>query len=191
MRVTPRARQIGASKYQSSGLDKGTTFTVYLPVTAQTAAAMNNTEVVGSVESVPTGVRAQRQAILYLDDEEAVASMVKKILERTGYRVSSFVKQDEAIAALRAAPDAFHLVVTDYNMPGMSGLDVAREVRAIRADLPVAVTSGFVDIELRKSAVEVGVREIIFKADDLDAFCGAVQRLVEGAAEAAQLHSQN
>jgi aspartate-semialdehyde dehydrogenase len=87
---------------------------------------------------------------------------------------------DEALAALRANPAAFDLVLTDYNMPGMSGLDVAREVKAIRADLPVAVASGFIDVELHALAAEAGVQELIFKADAVDVLCDAVQRVIQG-----------
>ena len=81
------------------------------------------------------------QHILYLDDDEALVYLVRRLLERHGFRVSGYIDQGEALAALRAEPHLFDLVLTDYNMPGMSGLDVAREVRAIRAGLPVASTS--------------------------------------------------
>ena len=60
-------------------------------------------------------------------------------------------------------------------MPGMSGLDVALEARSIRADLPVAIASGFLDETLRQAASAAGVRDLIFKAIDLDEFCAAVQ----------------
>jgi CheY-like chemotaxis protein len=49
---------------------------------------------------------------------------------------------------LRSDPSAFDVVVSDYNMPYLSGLDVARAVRDIRADLPVAIVSGFIDERL-------------------------------------------
>ena len=62
-------------------------------------------------------------------------------------------------------------------MPGMSGLDVAREVRTIRPDLPVAVASGFIDEELRTQAGAAGVRELIFKANQAEDFCEAFVRL--------------
>jgi signal transduction histidine kinase/CheY-like chemotaxis protein len=175
----------GAIEVQSA-LGKGTTFTVYLPVAKWTGEAPNATWATRAAASVNSDGRNERQHILYLDDDQALASLMKRLLERRGYRVSSFVSQEEALAALRDAPDAFHVVVTDYNMPGMSGLDVARAVRTIRADLPVAVASGFVDVALRENAYQAGVREVIFKADDLETFCAAVQRLVEGSGIASQ-----
>jgi CheY-like chemotaxis protein len=117
--------------------------------------------------------------LLYVDDDESLVFLVTRLLSRRGYKVSGFTDQAEALAALRAAPDEYDLVLTDYNMPGMSGLDVAREVRAIRASLPVAVASGFIDETLRAEAAGAGVRELIFKADSVEEFCAAVQRLAE------------
>jgi DNA-binding NarL/FixJ family response regulator len=64
-------------------------------------------------------------------------------------------------------------------MPGMSGLDVARQVRAIRADLPVAIASGFIDEELQAQAAGAGVRELIFKADAAEDLCEAFVRLAQ------------
>jgi len=104
--------------------------------------------------------------------------LVERLLQRRGYRVAAHSRQEAALQALRAAPAAFDLVVTDYNMPGMSGLDIAREVRMINPNLPVIVTSGFVDEELQAGADSAGVRELIFKADDVEVFCETVERLV-------------
>jgi CheY-like chemotaxis protein len=117
------------------------------------------------------------QHILYLDDDESLVFLVERLLERRGLRISGYTNQDEALAALRADPAAFDLVVTDYNMPGMSGLDVAREVHAIRAALPVAVTSGFIDEALRAQSGAAGVQELIFKADVVEDLCDAFKRL--------------
>ena len=114
-----------------------------------------------------------------VDDDESLVYMVERLLKRRGYRVSAHTRQEEALQALRADPAAFDLVLTDYNMPGMSGLDVARELRAIRPELPVVVTSGFIDEALRTQAEGAGVRELIFKADSVDVFCNAVQRLAQ------------
>jgi PAS domain S-box-containing protein len=156
---------------------KGTTFILYLPTTNSTVTAT-----VGNIKSVAASsspIREKGLHVLYLDDDEALVFLVKRLLERQGYRVSTFTNQREALDALRADPAGFDLVLTDYNMPGMSGLDVAREVRSIRVGLPVAVTSGFIDEELRVQAAGAGVRELIFKAGDVEMFCEAVYRVVE------------
>ncbi len=156
---------------------KGTTFTVYLPV----AEAEASTQPVnpGTEASPPALVLDGGPRILYLDDDESVVFLVERLLKQRGYRVAAHTRQKDALQALRADPAAVDLVLTDYNMPGMSGLDVAREARAIRPDLPVAVTSGFIDEALRAQAEGAGVRELIFKADEVEVFCDAVQRLLQ------------
>ena len=88
------------------------------------------------------------------------------------------VEGPSALDELRSDPAAFHLVLTDYNMPRMSGLDVARAVREIRADLPVAITSGYITEAMRSEAEAAGVRAIIFKPDVVEALCDEVARIL-------------
>ena len=133
--------------------------------------------VAGEVAAAPEAVTAH---ILYVDDDEALVFLVTRLLERRGFRVSAYTDQRLALDALRADPNGVALLVTDYNMPGMSGLDVAREARVIRSNLPVAVVSGFVDEKLQALAKEAGVRELIFKANVAEEFCNTVERLARG-----------
>ncbi|MBL0124383.1 MAG: response regulator [Betaproteobacteria bacterium] len=159
---------------------KGSTFTVYLPATVaaeQPLPKMQMPEV-----SAPASIAADAHGgkhILYLDDDESLVFLVSRLLERSGHRISGHTDQREALDALRADPNAFDLVVTDYNMPGMSGLDVARAVRTIRADLPVAIASGFIDETLQSQAEGAGVRELIFKANAVEELCEAFARLAQ------------
>ncbi len=159
----------------------GTTFALYLPVVAEAAAAPISNDAGGATANVPAAGRDSVKHILYLDDEEDLVFLMRRLLELGGYRVSGFIKQDEALAALRADPTTFDLLITDYNMPGMSGLDVAREARSIRADLPVAIASGFLDETLRQTAAAAGVRALIFKATAIHEFVAAVQAAAGGA----------
>ena len=156
----------------------GTSFAVYLPI-ADALVAPQEDPVENTPGTTPVLSLDGGQHILYLDDDESLVFLVRRLLERQGFRVSGYSNQNEALVALRAAPQAIDLVLTDYNMPGMSGLDVAREVRAIRADLPVAIASGFIDETLRAEAESAGIRELIFKADAVDEFCVVVQRLAQ------------
>lgn len=116
--------------------------------------------------------------VLYLDDDDTLVFLVRRLLERRGFEVTAFCDQQEAIEAVRTNPDKFDLLLTDYNMPGMSGIDVAREVLAINPALPVAVASGYINDELEQAAMAAGVHEVVFKTDAIESFCEVVQRLV-------------
>ena len=128
-------------------------------------------------EMADTSSATQRH-ILYLDDDDTLVFLVRRLLERRGYKVTAFTEQQQAIEALRADPQGFDLLMTDYNMPGMSGIDVARAVRDIRPDLPVAVASGYISDELQAEAQAAGVTEVVFKIDAVEAFCEIVAKLV-------------
>jgi CheY-like chemotaxis protein len=103
--------------------------------------------------------------------------LMTRLLQRQGYRVSGFTDPEEAVAAVRAAPDCFDLAVTDFNMPRMSGLEVAQALKQIRADLPVALASGYITEELRQKAPAAGISELIYKPNTADELCEAVARL--------------
>ncbi len=156
---------------------KGTTFTLYLPAAEAQLEAPS-----GAAPVAPAACAGGERHILYIDDDEPLVFLMQRLLGRRGFRVSGHIKQSEALEALRADPQRFCLVVTDYNMPGMSGLDVARAARAIRPDLPVVMASGFIDDELRAQAAEAGVMELIFKADAVEDLCDAFVRLAQTAA---------
>ena len=128
---------------------------------------------------MPETTSAEHRHILYLDDDDTLVFLVRRLLERRGYKVSAFADQQEAIDAVRQQPQAYHLLMTDYNMPGMSGIDVAREVLAINPQLPVAVASGYISDELQAEAAAAGVTEVVFKTDAVEAFCEVVARLVK------------
>jgi two-component system cell cycle sensor histidine kinase/response regulator CckA len=152
---------------------KGTRFDLYFPATTEQAV-----EEPAPAEPPGAARRGRGEHILYLDDDEAQVFLVTRMLERRGYRVSGFLNQREALDALKRDPAAFSLLVTDYSMPGMSGLDVARAAREIRADLPVAIATGYVTAQLQAQASDAGVRDVIFKANVVQEFIDVVQRLV-------------
>ena len=110
-----------------------------------------------------------------------IVFLMQRLMEREGYRASVFTDAEQALSAIRAPGATFDLVITDYNMPGMSGLDVAREVLAIEPGLSVAVASGYITDEMQAEARAAGVREVVFKTDAVETFCEVVSRLVQPA----------
>ena len=106
--------------------------------------------------------------ILYLDDEEPLVFIVKRMLERLGHQVAGFTTADAALAAFNAEPDSFHLVLSDMSMPGMSGIDFATSVLKSRPQALVVIVSGYMDPKDMELAKAAGVRECIHKPNTLD-----------------------
>jgi two-component system cell cycle sensor histidine kinase/response regulator CckA len=106
--------------------------------------------------------------ILYLDDEEPLVFIVKRMLERLGHQVAGFTTADAALAAFNAEPDAFHLVLCDMAMPGMNGIDFATAVLKVRPDAKVVIASGYMDPKDMERAKACGVHECIRKPNTLD-----------------------
>ena len=158
---------------------EGATFRIYFPAAAQPASEQSPTPETLAADAANTLVlQGEGRHILYIDDDDAIVFLMTRLLLRQGYRVSGHTDAQAALAAVRADPGGFDLVVTDYNMPGTSGLEVARALREIRADLPVALASGYITEELREKAPAAGVRELIYKPDTVEEFCQTVARLV-------------
>ncbi len=157
-----------------SAPNTGSVFTLFFPVSdlpvARSVAPPLKREIVSG----------QGKHVMYVDDDEALVFLVERVLTRKGFKVSSFTDPRLASEALRAHPQDFDLLVTDYNMPGFCGVDLLREARAVRPDLPVALASGYVTAEIEAAARAEGARALIHKPNDVEELCETVQRLVMG-----------
>jgi len=162
---------MGSVRVQSS-LGQGSTFTLDFPV----ADAPIEPPSALPVETTP--VLGSGQCVMYVDDDEALVFLVKRLLTRRGYRVITFTDPLQALAVLRKDRSACDLLVTDYNMPGYSGVDLLREVKALVPTLPVALASGYVTPDIERDALAAGARALIHKPNDVDELCATVQRLL-------------
>jgi len=153
-----------------SQIGQGTTFTLYFPAQAQaeslTAAAAS---------AVPLG---RGQKILVLDDEVALTSMLQKTLRRMDYQVTTSNSGGEAIRLVRENPAQFDLVITDLTMPEINGLEVARQLHALRPELPVILMSGYSVSADADSRREAGICESLQKPVSMSALAETVQRVL-------------
>jgi len=154
---------------------RGSAFDVYLPL----LDAPEDTETVDPV-APQASVAGQGQHVLYVDDDEVMRVMVQHLLQRLGYRVSGFADPQAALTAIGEQPGAVDLVVTDHNMPGMSGLQLAAALAAVRADLPIILSSGYVTDDMRAQAKRLGVRDVLHKENTLDELGKLVARVLTG-----------
>lgn len=166
---------LGVADVQSTP-GQGSLFTLYFP------AAANLVAPVPAAPEPPLNrrVRGRGEHVMYVDDDQALVFLVERLLSRRGFRVSGFSDPYEAAAALRDRPQDYDLLVTDYNMPGYCGVDLVREARGIRPDLPVALASGYVTAEIERAALAEGARALIHKPNDVEELCETVQRLIMG-----------
>jgi signal transduction histidine kinase len=133
------AAQSGGSAHVSSSVDAGTTVELWLPVAPRPAEVL-------SLPAVPGGNAATRHcAVLLVDDDAMVAAATEGLLEQLGHSVKTATSAAQALDMLRAGVDV-DLVITDHAMPGMTGLELTRHIRALRPDLPIVLATGYADI---------------------------------------------
>jgi PAS domain S-box-containing protein len=159
-----------------SEVGKGTAFHLYFPVASQP-------ETQGTPE--PKQVERNRnEHVIYVDDEEALVFFATRMLTRLGYRVTGYTDAVEALQEIRAHPEGVDAVVTDLSMPRMSGLDLAREALAIRPDLTVVITSGYMRPEDQTKAEKLGVRDVILKPTTANQLATKLDKLMQERVEA-------
>ncbi len=136
--------------------------------------------------ALQAAARAQApRSVLYVDDDEVMLLMVQRLLEREGHRVLTCSDAAQALAGLRSGTLACDLLISDFSMPELSGIELAGQLQAQAGlqGLPVIITSGYVTDELRAQAAAVGVRALLKKERTLEELAGLVRRvLAEGAA---------
>ena len=160
----------------SSRPGEGARFDVYLPLAGAASASSDVTH--APAEALPAEGAAGCH-VVYVDDYEAMVFLVGRLLRKQGYRVSTFTSGESALAWMREHTEAIDLLLTDQNMPGMSGVDLAREILRERPGLRVAIVSGHVNDKLLAEASAVGVHEVMAKQDSMDALGEAIAKLLE------------
>jgi CheY-like chemotaxis protein len=160
-----------------SRLGEGSTFHVHLPSLSSPPTLPQAPD-----RAAPTEA-ARGEHVIYLDDDETVMLVMVRVLERAGYRCSGFRDAASALAALKDASLRVDAFITDFNMPGLSGLDVSREVASIRPGLPIAISSGLITDELCEQAQQLGVLAVIEKENAFREIVPQVARLLALAAK--------
>jgi CheY-like chemotaxis protein len=153
---------------------QGTTFHVYLPLQQDGPALQDRA--VQRVEPTPTRGDEQLppRRVLYVDDDEVMMIMVEGLLQRDGHAVTTCCDAMQALERLRAGPEDFDVLVTDYNMPGTSGLDLACAVRTLRPGLPIILSSGYLSDELQTRALAMGVQAVLNKEHTVERLAGLI-----------------
>ncbi len=121
-----------------------------------------------------------KERILFVDDEEAVVQIGRKMLERLGYEVITSTDGSEALEIFRSQPEQFDLVITDQTMPNITGAELAQELMRIQPDIPVILCSGFSELIDQEKAKAIGIREFVMKPIITRDIGETIRKVLEG-----------
>jgi len=148
------AREHGGEITVESEINRGSVFHVFFPRIDSSDVLKNNL-----TETVPGG----KERILFVDDEEEIVTLIKDGLGKLGYEIVSGRDGREALEIFQKSPEKFDLVITDYTMPDMKGIELAKKILSIRADIPLILCSGFDEIINNDEPASSGICRFIVK----------------------------
>jgi len=129
-------QSMGGAIFVQSSLGRGSSFIVYFPC-VQPGEAPNDGDTLAPC------LEPGNERILLVDDDQSVARATEAFLKKLGYQVVTVTDSTTALEIFRQEPTDFDLLVTDQEMPGLSGLDLARACLDLNEDLPVLFFTGF------------------------------------------------
>jgi PAS domain S-box-containing protein len=146
----------GGAIIVDSELNEGTVFSVFLPVVDKEGQHLPNKE---QAKPYSKG----EELILYIDDDEVIVELGRDMLESLGYEVAVSVSSEKALEMFRTDPEDFDLIITDQSMPVLTGTQLAKEFRKIRADIPIILVTGFSASILKQELSNSGIEHCIAK----------------------------
>jgi PAS domain S-box-containing protein len=161
---------------------RGTQFQIFLP--AKELVAASNTSDCFNIKE------PNRPRILYIDDEEHLAQLGYRLLRSAGFDVIAYSSSLHALNEFSRAPERYRLIITDNNMPHMSGIELSRAITAIRPSTPIIMGSGngeSIPVEELKKA---GIRRLIPKPYEFCALKETVEELIDQHTESSRTVSK-
>jgi signal transduction histidine kinase/ActR/RegA family two-component response regulator len=150
-----------------SEVGRGTTFVISVPVADTSAAAGRVVKDLLDAPAPPAPPsRARKLRILVVDDEAQLREILCEALEHEGHEVRAAEGGSRALELLGA--ERFDAVFTDIGMPGMNGWELARSIRELSLDVPVAVITGWGDAVDTQEQLDAGVNWVVTKPFTVD-----------------------
>jgi signal transduction histidine kinase/CheY-like chemotaxis protein len=146
----------------SSEVGVGTTFDVFFPSFEPTKAVKN---------------KDKEKIILLADDEVMLRDLLAELLESNGYNVVKVSSGDEVLKVLTEEIKA-DLIIIDYNMPGINGLDCIKQIRDLKFDMPVILSSGSLSFAEDLDYKKIGINSLLAKPYEFDSMLSLIKKLI-------------
>ncbi len=138
-----------------SVVGQGTTFKIFLPVTHELSTSV--------ADCAPRVLKGGTETILFVNDEPILVEMTRDQLVELGYQVIPLSDSQAALDLLRDQGSHIDLLITDQTMPGMTGMELAKEALKLRKDLPIILCTGYSSEVSPRRIAAVGIRECVMK----------------------------
>lgn len=149
----------------------GTEFSIFIP--------SEKKEIIREIIDEPSLISSGHGNILFIDDEEEIVDFARDILTHAGYEITATKSSKEAFDIFRLAPEKFDLVITDYTMPYMTGMELAKEFTKTRPDIPIILCTGYNDTIRLEDVNTMGIKEIIFKPVSVFNLAKTIEKVME------------
>ncbi|MBI4633007.1 MAG: response regulator [Deltaproteobacteria bacterium] len=133
---------------------KGAAFSVFFPTIEEKTPERQEQD-----DSIPRG----KERILFVDDETALADIGMQMLQNLGYDVVAKTSSIEALETFRTQPDQFDIIVTDSTMPNMTGVELAKNIKRIRSDIPILLCTGYSEGISDETLKAIGIAGLLMK----------------------------
>jgi CheY-like chemotaxis protein len=104
---------------------------------------------------------------------------IKPMLERLGYQVAARTSSIEALEAFRSNSDKYDLVITDYTMPNMTGIELTKELLKLRPTIPIILCTGFSEQINEETAKEKGIQAFIMKPIVMHEMANSIRNVLD------------
>jgi CheY-like chemotaxis protein len=155
-------------KYSEPGV--GTSFHLLFPI-SQKEADQPTTK----TEHLPRG----NEQIFFIDNEKQVIEAGRDMLEGLGYQIEAISNPIDALEIFKKKPEKYDLVLSDITMPKMTGDKLTIEIKKIRPDIPIILSSGFSSIVDNNRLSQIGVSEMLTKPVTFSELAVAVRRVLD------------
>lgn len=155
----------------ASTLKKGTSFEIYLPLAKENIMPEREKNISFSSKGF--------EKILFVDDEEILAELMKDLLEESGYNVTCVQSPVEALNLFNENPGNYDMIITDMTMPVMTGIRLCREIYSIRSDIPAIICTGYSEAIPESSLEQTGIRKKLLKPFNIEELNRAIREVFD------------
>jgi two-component system, cell cycle sensor histidine kinase and response regulator CckA len=120
----------------------------------------------------------RRMRILFVDDDDTLVQLNLQRLSRLGYDVVATTSSTDALEIFQKEPDTFDLVLTDYAMPNLTGLDLAAELLKTKPTIPIILCTGYVGAVSPESVHDAGIKALLLKPLGKNEAAEAISRVL-------------